>query len=353
MPEILQLRRPPKEICIVMLSALGDAVHVLPVVNAIKRKWPESRITWVIQPVPYEFVRNHKAVDEFIVFRRRRGMKALTSYRELQKSFAGRHFDLLINLQVYLKAGLITALAPAGIKLGFDRKRARDMNWLFTNRRIPARQMQHVQDQYFEFIEYLGIDPEPVQWDINITPEERAAQSKFFEPIGRPTCAIVVATSKHAKNWAWNRYARVIEALEEDFGMRTILVGGPSPIERDNADRIMQTVRVPPIDALGNDIRRLVYLLDGASLVISPDTGPFHIARALDKPVIGLFGYTNPKRYGPYRKYTDLLVDGYATVPGENYPLSMEYRRNGMERVTVSAVLDKVQLAMTKYLGQV
>jgi heptosyltransferase I len=248
-----------------------------------------------------------------------------------------------------LKAGLITALAPADIKLGFDRRRARDMNWLFTNRRIPARPMQHVQDQYFEFVEYLGIDPEPVEWRIHVTPEERAQQSAFFEPLGK-TCAIVVGTSKPAKNWDPAHYARVIDVLESDFGLRTMIVGGPSAFERDLAAQIAQAARIKPINALGNDIRRLVYLLDGASLVISPDTGPLHIARALDKPVIGLYGYTNPKRYGPYRKYTDLVVDGYALSPDEDYPFSMEYRADGMTRVTVSAVLEKVQLAMTKYL---
>ncbi len=342
----------PREILIVMLSALGDAVHVLPVVNALKRKWPEARITWVIQPVPYELVANHEAVDDFIVFQRRRGRAALQSYRELRQAFKGRHFDLLINLQVYLKAGIITALAPADIKLGFDRKRARDMNWLFTNRRIPARPMQHVQDQYLEFLEHLGIDPEPLEWRLELTTEERAQQSAFFEPLGR-TCAIVVGTSKPAKNWAPNRYARVIEALEKEFGFRTVIVGGPSAFERDLVERIMNTALVRPINMLGNDIRRLVYLLDGASLVISPDTGPLHIARALDKPVIGLYGYTNPKRYGPYRKYTDLLVDGYALSPDEDYPYSMEYRQDGMSRVTVGAVLDKVRLAMTKYLAGV
>jgi heptosyltransferase I len=348
----LELRPPPREILLVMLSALGDAVHVLPVVNALRRKWPESRITWVIQPVPYELVRNHEAVDEFIVFKRRRGRQALRSYQELRHAFRGRRFDLLINLQVYLKAGLITALAPARVKLGFDRRRARDMNWLFTNHRIPPHAMQHVQDQYFEFIDYLGIDPHPIEWRINITPQERAQQSAFFEPLGR-TCAIVVGTSKPEKNWAPNRFARVIEAVERDFGLRTMLLGGPSAFERDLAERIMQTAGVQPLNLLGDDVRRLVWLLDGATLVISPDTGPLHIARALDKPLIGLYGYTNPKRYGPYRKYQDLLVDGYARTPGENYPISMEYRRDGMSRVTVHAVLDKVQLATTKYLAGV
>src|SRR5688572_31563895 len=98
------LRTPPREIAIVMLSALGDAVHVLPVVNALKRKWPESRITWVIQPVPYELVANHEAVDDFIIFHRRRGRHAAESYRALRRAFRGRKFDLLINLQVYFKA---------------------------------------------------------------------------------------------------------------------------------------------------------------------------------------------------------------------------------------------------------
>ena len=352
MSETGPLRTPPREIAIVMLSALGDAVHVLPVVNAIKRKWPESRITWVIQPVPMQLVKNHENVDEFIVFHRRRGKAALQSYRELRQALRGRHFDLVINLQVYLKAGLITAMMPADVKLGFDRKRARDMNWLFTNARIPARPMQHVQDQYFEFIDHLGIDPEPVEWRIRITPEERAEQSKFFEPLGR-TCAIVVGTSKPAKNWEPERYAPVIEALEQEYGFRAILVGGPSPIEQDAAARIMKASRIKPINALGNDIRKLVYLLDGASLVISPDTGPLHIARALDKPSIGLYGYTNPKRYGPYQKYEDLVVDGYAKYAGEDYPLNMEYRADGMQRVTPEAVLEKVRLAMTKYLGVV
>src|SRR5690606_27528008 len=122
----------PRNILIVMLSALGDAVHVLPVVNALRRHWPQARITWVIQPVPHQLVRNHPAVDEFIVFHRRRGVDAWRSYAELRTHFEGRHFDLLLNLQVYLKAGLITALAPADVKLGFDRARARDLNWLFT-----------------------------------------------------------------------------------------------------------------------------------------------------------------------------------------------------------------------------
>ena len=338
-----------ENILIVMLSALGDAVHVLPVVNAIKRARPNARITWIIQPVPYQLVKDHENVDEFIIFRRRRGMDALQSYRELRAQLKGRHFDLLINLQVYFKAGLITALAPADVKLGFDRKRARDMNWLFTNERIKPHAPDHVQDQYFEFVEHLGISPEPVEWRLTLSDAEKVAQQEFFAGKGR-TCGVVVATSKPQKNWAPERYAAAIDELQAKHDLRCVLIGGPSPIERAAADTIESLTRIKPINALGDDVRKVLWLLQGSTMVISPDTGPLHMARAIETPVVGLYGYTNPKRYGPYRKYTDLIVDGYAKYPGENYPLNAEYREDGMARVTVESVLEKARLALKRYV---
>lgn len=331
----------PREIAIVMLSALGDAVHVLPVVNALKRAWPQTRITWVIQPVPYQLVKGHESVDEFILFRRRRGAEAWRSYLELSRTLGNRSFDLLINLQVYLKAGLITSVMKADVKLGFDRRRARDMNWLFTTHRIPPRPTGHVQDQYFEFVRYLGIDPEPVEWRLRITEEERAAQRAYFGRIGRPVAGLVVGTSKLGKNWAPERYARLAEALEVDFGLQPVLLGGPSAAEQAAAERVMRETRASVIDALADDVRRLLWLLDGSVLIVSPDTGPLHIARALDRPIVGLYGYTNPKRYGPYRR-PEQVVDGYARFAGEQYDLNQKYRADGMDRVTVEMVLAAV-----------
>jgi heptosyltransferase I len=341
----------PRSIAIVMLSALGDAVHVLPVANALRRAWPAARITWMIQPLPHRLVMGHHAIDDFILFERRRGLSAWRSYTDLRRAFAGRHFDLLLALQVYFKAGIITALAPATVKLGFDRNRARDLNWLFTNDRIPPRPVGHVQDQYFEFLEHLGVDPHPIEWRIDFSHDERASQRAFFGMLDRPACAIVVGTSKPEKNWAPERYARVIDAIDRDFALQPLLVGGPAPIERQAAARIRKLSKAPIIDTLGNDVRRLAWLLHGSRLVISPDTGPLHLARALDTPVIGLFGYSNPKRYGPYRKFTDLVVDGYARYPGEEYPPSMEWRPGGMARVSEETVLKKVDHALRTYAG--
>ncbi len=340
---------PPRSILVVMLSALGDAVHVLPVVNALKRTWPDARITWVIQPVPLALVRGHPAVDTFIPFHRRRGLSAWRSYAELRERFHGQRYDLALALQVYFKAGLIAALAPATMKLGFDRARARDLNWLFSTHRIPPRPVGHVQDQYFEFLEYLGVDPAPVEWKLEPSDEERSKQRAFFERLDRPVCAVVVGTSKPGKNWLPERYARVLERIEADHGLQPVLVGGPSAIEREAADRILSATKASVVDALGDDVRRLVWLLDGSRIAISPDTGPLHIARALDVPVVGLFGYTNPIRYGPYRRFTDLIVDGYAAYPGERYPCSMRYREGGMARVGVDDVVEKVAYALQTY----
>jgi heptosyltransferase I len=332
-----------------MLSALGDAIHVLPVLNALHRAWPRTRVTWIIQPVAHSLVRDHPAVHDFIVFRRRRGLNAWRSYAELRRDLHGRYFDLAIALQVYFKAGLITAMTPSPEKLGFDRARARDLNWLFTNRKIPPRPVAHVQDAYFEFLDFLGIDPHPVEWLLDPSDAERVAQRAFFDRFDRPVCAFVVATSKPQKNWAPENYVPVIDAVERDFGMRAIIVGGPSAIERKAAELIAHLARHKPIIALGNDVRRLVWQIDGSALIVSPDTGPLHIARALDVPVVGLYGFTNPKRYGPYRKFTDLIVDGYARYPDEDYPLSMENRPDGMVRVTPEAVIESIARATQRY----
>ncbi len=340
---------PPREICIVMMSAIGDAVHVLPVVNALRRAWPESRITWVIQPVPHRLVRDHPAVDDFVVFQRRRGWSAWTGFRDIRRELSGRRFDLLIGLQTYFKAGIVTAVADARVKLGWDRARARDLQWLFTNARIPATGQHHVQDQYFEFLRWLGVEPEPVVWDLRFSDAEREAQASFFAGLDAPACAFVVATSKLQKNWTAAGFAEVMEVVEREHGLRPVLVGGPSPVERRIADEVLALTSARVVDAIGDDLRKLTWILDGSALLVSPDTGPLHIGRALDIPVVGLYGYTNPRRAGPYGKYTELVVDGYAEHEGEDYPITPAYR-DGMKRVTVDRVLEKVSLAVERHV---
>lgn len=325
---------------IVMMSAVGDAVHVLPVINAIKRRQASAHITWVLQPGPSTLVRGHRSIDEIVLFDRSRGRRAFT---DIKRELAQRPFDLVLNLQVYFKAGLVTSFTKAPVKLGFDKARARDLNWLFTTHRIPPHPVgQHVQDQYFEFLQALGIPHEPIVWDLGPTDAEREWQREFFAPIERPTAAIVVATSKPEKDWLPERWAQVIDVLYADYGLQPVLVGGRSTRELAAEQVIMSRARHRPISALGSGLRKLVSILDGSALVLAPDTGPLHISVALQRPVISLMGYTNPKRTGPYRAYRDLLVDAYGN-PGEDYPISMENRQGRMPLISVDDVLTKVE----------
>jgi len=326
-------------IAIVMMSAAGDAVHVLPVINALKRHNPACHITWVLQPAHATLVRGHRSVDEIIIFERKSGIRG---FLDIRRELATRTFDVVINLQVYFKAGLVTAFANAPVKLGFDRARARDFNWLFTNRKIPPHENQHVQDQYFEFLTELGVNAEPVEWDLGPWPDERAWQKEFFAPIERPAVAMVVATSKPEKDWPADRWAMVSDALWHDFKLDPVIVGGRSDRELAAEQIIMDKTGHRPRTALGSGLRRLVSILDGSALAIAPDTGPLHMAVAIQRPVVSLLGYTNPKRTGPYRRYHDLIVDAYGN-PGENYPISMENRHDRMSRITVRDVLDRVE----------
>jgi heptosyltransferase I len=345
-PRVRDLRCAPlNRVCIVMMSAAGDAVHVLPVVNALKRARPHCHISWVLQPGPASLVRGHAAVDEIILFERARGWRA---FHDVRRTLAGRSFDLVLGLQVYIKGGLVTWLANAPIKLGFDRERARDFNWLFTTHRIPAHPPQHVQDQYFEFLAALGVPHEPVEWGLGPWPHERAWQQEFFADIDRPVAVLVPGSSAQQREWLPERWAAVATLLSADYGLQPVLAGGRSARELEAEQTILSQARARVISTLGIPLRQLVGVLDGCALVISVNTGPLHMAVALDRPVISLMGHNNPKRVGPYRRFHDLIVDAYGEL-GEDYPVSMQHRPNRMRRISVEDVVEKIDLWSRRY----
>jgi heptosyltransferase I len=336
---------PLRRVCIVMMSAVGDAVHVLPVINALKAHSPGVHITWVLQPGPASLVRGHRSVDEIIVFDRAKGWGA---FNDVRRELATRQFDVVINLQVYFKAGIVTSFTRATMKLGFDRARARDFNWLFTTRKIPPHAPQHVQDQYFEFLTALNVPHEPVTWDLGPWPTECVDHETLIPNLERAPASIVVATSKPQKDWLPERWAAVADALWHDFDLHPVLVGGRSVRELHAEQVILAQTRSKPLSLLGSGLRKLVGILDASSLVLAPDTGPLHMAVALDRPVVSLMGYTNPKRTGPYRKFHDLIVDAYGE-PGEDYPISMENRLDRMPNISVRDVLDRVERWRSEY----
>ena len=328
-----------------MMSAIGDAVHVLPVITALERHDPGTHITWVLQPGPASLVRGHPSVDEIVIFEKRRGLRGLL---EVRRALARQKFDVVLDLQVYIKAGLVTALSNAPVKLGFDRARARDLNWLFTTRRIRASPPGHVQDQYLEFLEELGVPAGPITWGLGPWANERDAQHELVREIPGPIATLVIGSSHPEKEWLPDRWAALSDSLYDRFGLTPVLAGGRSERELQTEREIVRLARHRPHSTLGIPLRALVGLIDASELVISLDTAPLHMSVALDRPVISLMGYNNPKRVGPYRRFGDLLIDAYGE-PGEDYPITIAHRTGRMARIEVADVLEKVALWERRY----
>ena len=332
-----------ENVCVVMMSAVGDTVHVLPVLSALKRHKPTMKVSWILQPGPASLVRGHPAIDEIISFEYQRGWRA---FADVRRDLAARQFDLVIDLQVSLKAGLVTSFTRSPVKLGFDRARAYDANWLFTTHQIPAGPRRHVQDQYFEFLTHLGVPHDKVRWGLGPWAAERAAQHEFFKRFDRPVAAIVCGTSDADRDWLPERWAAVCDALFDDFGLQPVLVGAPNERERATAAAIIAASRTSaPVDALGHGgLRGLVGILEGSALAISLDTAPLHMSVAVDTPVIALMAQADPRRTGPYRKFEELVVNAFAE-PGDRPGEVLWVRRRGrMARITVQQVMEKVEL---------
>lgn len=299
----------PESICILRLSAVGDICHTVPVVRAIQRRWPQTRLTWVIGRLEAGLVGDMPGV-EFITFDKSRGVAA---YRALRQQMKGRRFDALLHMQIAIRASLASLLIPADIRLGFDRDRARDYQWLFTNRRIAARPGQHVMDGLLGFAEALGIDDLAPEWNLPLAEEDRAFAAEHV-PGDRPSLVISPCSSqrfRNFRNWSAERYAAVADHAVERHGARVILTGGPSDLEREYGRAIRDRMRADAVDLIARTtLKQLAAVLERASVLVGPDSGPVHIANAVGTPVVGLYATSNPDRTGPYR-YRHLVADRY------------------------------------------
>lgn len=288
--------RPPRSVCLLRLSALGDACHVVPIVRTLQKAWPETRLTWIIGKAEARLIGLMDGV-EFITVEKRTGIAAA---RALGARLAGRRFDVLLHMQLALRASLISRLVRARVRLGFDRARARELQWLFTNARIPARAREHVLDSFFGFTEALGIGERTLRWDLPLPAEARAYAERLI-PDARPTLLISPCSSHARRNWRAERYAAVADHAARRHGMRVILAGGRSAAEGAMGAAIERAAHTPLVNQIGRDtLPQLLALLARATVLLSPDSGPAHMATMVATPVIGLYAATNPARSGPY-----------------------------------------------------
>ena len=335
-----------KKICLIRTSALGDTVHALGLVNGLRKGYPDAHLTWVLQTLSHDMVKHQKSIDRFITFNRN---GTLRDWVDLFRRLRQDAYDLVILPQVSAKVSLITLFTKSKNKLGFDFKRSKELHWLVTNRRIPPAPMRHVQDQFFEFLDYLDIKDYPVEWNFTFTDNEKKWQRSFFEQLRRPVAGFVIASAHREKDWALEKYARVIDFADRELNLQPMLIGGPSRLEKNYADAICDLCRKPPVIALEKPIRTTLLQIAGCRLIVAPDTGPLHMAVALDVPTIGLCGYSNPRRCGPYRKYHDLLIDKYNESGEEHLPITRKTKPGRMSHISPEEVMEKIELALTNY----
>lgn len=290
------MKHPPSSICILRLSAIGDVTHMMPVVCTIQKYWPETKLTWIIGKNEAKLVDDIPDIN-FIIFDK---SKTVASYRSIAKAMKNQMFDVLICAQVSFRANLISTLIPAKLKLGYDKTRSKDLHTLFTGQRISAVLEQHVLDSFFSFIEHLGLIERELVWNYVIPKEAHDFAEQYIDN-NRLNVVISPCSSHPKRNWRNDRYAAVADYAVESLNAHIILCGGPSDIEQKTGEEIERLMQTKATNLIGKDnLKKFLALLKRADVIITPDSGPAHMATGFNTPVLGLYAASNCQRSGPY-----------------------------------------------------
>jgi len=259
------MKQAPNSICILRLSAIGDVTHMIPVVHTLQKYWPDTKLSWVIGKNEANLVQDFANID-FIIFDK---SNAIASYRSIRKIMRKQSFDVLLCAQVSLRANFISTLIPAKLKLGYDKARAKDLHSLFIDESIAATPQQHVLDSFFSFIEYLGLNKRELSWNYSIPKKASEFANQYIDK---------------------NRFNLLI-----------------SPC----SSHIEQAMQTKATNLIGKDtLKKFLALLEQADAIITPDSGPAHMATGFNTPVLGLYAASNSKRSGPYLSQ-EWCVDKY------------------------------------------
>jgi heptosyltransferase I len=346
----LHFKPPPQHVCLLRLSAIGDTCHAVAALRAFQAAWPQTRFTWIIGKLEAKLMTAILPEIEFITFDKSATLKEL---RRLRGILRGRRFELLLDMQLSFRASLVSSLVSAPIKLGFDRARARELQWWFTNARIAPAAAEHVLDSFMGFARACGLEPAAARWDLEL-PAAALEYARSIVTDGRPTLVISPCSSHTARNWPAARYAAVADYAVHAHHMRVVLAGGRSSIEAQMGEAIAGAVRVAVVNQIGKDtLPQLLGLLSQSTVLLSPDSGPAHMATMVGLPVIGLYAATNPARAGPYYsrqwcvdKY-DAAAQKYLGRPAAQIPWTTKIERSGvMDLIGVSEVTAKLDALM-------
>jgi len=345
---------PPAELCLIRLSAIGDTCHTVPVVRAIQKAWPDTRVTWVVGKTEHGLLRGLDGV-EFVLFDKSRGRRA---YLDVRRELSGRRFEILLHMHPSMRANLVSLLVPAKSTLGFDRARAKDYQWLFCRNHLTANPRQHVMDALFDFAAALGIERGELRWEIPVADTDREFAASQIDD-GGPSLIISPCAGqrfRNFRNWRMDRYAAIVDYAAEQHGAKIILTGGTTDLERDYGRGIVELARADVVNLIGRTtLKQLLALLERSSVVLCPDSGPAHMATAVGTPVVGLYATTDRHRAGPYLSQ-DLVVDKYPEAVRQELGRSLEEIRWGrrvrspdaMSLIAVEDVIPKLQAAFER-----
>ncbi|MBN2283095.1 MAG: lipopolysaccharide heptosyltransferase II [Deltaproteobacteria bacterium] len=297
-------------ILIVKLSAIGDVVHTLPSLSAIRDRYPRAHITWVIEEASADLIANHPALDRVLVSRRKGWLRelqrsgktrpALAEMAEFIRGLRDRSYDVVIDFHGLFKSALIVALSGGKRKIGYDSMQ--ELSGLFLNEKVPEDMSKHAVDRYLDLARHLGADPNRVEFTIAVDNDNRLRVSKLLEAhdinITAPFIAVNPVAFWETKLWEDEKFARLCDRIGEELDIPVIITGGGG---EKRLERIAGMTRGPCVNLQGKTtLRDLAYLYQKARLVVTTDSGPMHVAAAMGTPVVALFGPTDPVRTGPY-----------------------------------------------------
>jgi len=298
------------KILIVKLSAIGDVVQTLPALEALKKTFPDSEITWVVEEAAAGILEGHPFINRLLVSRRKAWLRLIANPFTCMRGFGeafrffrelrGSRYDIAIDFQGLLKSGIVMGLAKASRKIGYDR--TRELSYLFLNERLPAFDIEkHALERYLDVARHLGAgDPDPTcLLPVDCERRVMAKRIEGVKPPGRRLVAVNPVARWKTKLWRERSFAELADRLVREKQAVVILTG--SAADREVNDRILSYMQESALNWAGETtLKELAALASLCDLFITTDTGPMHLAAAAGAKVVALFGPTAPWRTGPY-----------------------------------------------------
>jgi lipopolysaccharide heptosyltransferase II len=332
-------------ILIILMGSIGDVARGLCLVSHIKNNLPESRVTWLVEPMCSEVVRLHPCIDKMIVFDRPRNILGI---RNLYKELSREHFDITLDLQRHLKSGFFSFLSGAKRRMGFNRRNSGEFNWIFNNEHIPYVRVELDLPKlyhYLKFTEYLEL-PEPASLNFGFSSfNEKSNLPDIVAKLNKPFIAVVMGSSWESKDWFFEGYYGLVKNILTSMEWPIVLLGDGSQVS--SATKLCQKLSSHElINLVGKtSITELVAVLKAAAAGVGPDSGPGHLAAAVETPYVALFGPTSPKRAAPY-KCEHLVVQSMVSCVSCYKKKCPDLDRLCMRLISVESVQEKLSLAL-------